>query len=142
MILKRETLLALLITLLIMPINPSLATGIQKWIDENGNVHYGERSPENNNAMQVENKINIVKQSSLARDIAIIYTTSSCGYCKKAKAFLNHNNIPFREANIEKSLSDKRRYDQLGGRAVPLLVKGKKILQGFNSSRYTKFFDL
>lgn len=62
----------------------------------------------------------------------ILYSTAWCGYCTKARNFMNEKGIAFREEDIEKSASARQAYDALGGRGVPLLnVKGT-VISGYN----------
>lgn len=67
----------------------------------------------------------------------ILYSTAWCGYCTKARNFMNEKGIAFREEDIEKSASARQAYDALGGRGVPLLnVKGT-IISGYNPQAIT-----
>ena len=74
-----------------------------------------------------------------------LYSTSWCGYCKKARAFLKENNIRYLEYDIEKDAYAKEKHEQLlgshkkaGKTGVPLFVVDGKILYGFNPKRLTK----
>jgi len=65
----------------------------------------------------------------------VLYATSWCGYCEKAREFLNEKNIAYVEYDIEKSSEGKRQYDRLGVNGVPvLLVKGETV-RGFNPNK-------
>lgn len=62
----------------------------------------------------------------------VLYATSWCGYCAKTRTFLEQQNIPYRELDIEKSASARKAYDAHGGRGVPLIdVKGQ-LISGYN----------
>lgn len=63
----------------------------------------------------------------------VIYTTSHCPYCKQAKQYLTQKGIPFREVDIEMSLSGDAEYRRLGGNGVPLIMVGDKRLDGFDA---------
>lgn len=74
----------------------------------------------------------------------VIYTISTCPHCREAKEYLNSNNIPFinREVDTDdKHFADLMRiYDEMGvpeeKRGVPLLVIGNRIrIQGFNKDK-------
>ncbi|MDE1464079.1 glutaredoxin family protein [Spartinivicinus poritis] len=70
--------------------------------------------------------------SAINKEDVVLYATSWCGYCKKARSFLEKYNIPYTEYDIEKSTEGLHQYKQLGGKGVPVfLVKGKTI-SGYN----------
>ncbi len=118
---------------------PSNAAELIKWKDENGKTHYGTEAPASVKTTNLKNQISIV-ESSAKQARVILYSTSWCGYCKKARSFMNRENISFVEYDIEKSASAKRAYEQAGGNGVPLLIRGKRSIQGFSESNYREFF--
>ena len=68
----------------------------------------------------------------------VLYSTAWCGYCTKARNFMNEKGIAFREEDIEKSASARQAYDALGGRGVPLLnVKGT-LINGYDPQAIAK----
>jgi mycoredoxin len=62
----------------------------------------------------------------------VMYSTSWCGYCRKARAFFARNDIAYVEYDIEKSSEAKRQFDKLRGRGVPLIVVGTEQIRGWN----------
>ncbi len=66
-----------------------------------------------------------------------LYTTSWCGYCKKARAFLNARGIEFKEYDIEKDKNAAKRHRKLNRRGgIPVaVINGKKII-GFSRASY------
>jgi glutaredoxin len=63
----------------------------------------------------------------------VIYTTSWCGYCKKAKEWMSANQVAYREFDIETSASGRAAYESAGGTGgVPLIVVGETTMQGWN----------
>ncbi len=62
-----------------------------------------------------------------------IYTTPSCSYCKKAKAYFQEKRIPFTEFNVAQ---DMRRAEEMvrksGQMGVPVIDINGKIIVGFN----------
>jgi len=68
----------------------------------------------------------------------VLYSTSWCGYCKKAREYFTRKGIPFVEKDIEKDqaaareLADKAMRAGVAPQGVPVIdVKGKLIM-GFN----------
>lgn len=117
------------------------AADIKKWVDSNGKVHYGEKPPAGLKADTIDNGVSVIDREE-ANPVAALYSTSRCGYCKKAKAFMRANNIQYREYNIERNSSAKQRYNKMGAKAVPFLVLGEETLQGFSKTSYRRFFGL
>lgn len=66
---------------------------------------------------------------------AVLYATSWCGYCQKARTLLRQEQIPFEEYDIEKSTRGKDEYDQLNGNGVPLLIVNGEIIRGYNPNK-------
>lgn len=71
--------------------------------------------------------------ASLSRDDVILYSTSWCGYCNKARAFLIENDVPYTEYDIEKSKKGREQYDAIAkGYGVPVLdIKGR-VVKGYS----------
>jgi glutaredoxin len=63
----------------------------------------------------------------------VIYTTSHCPYCKQAKQYFAQKGIPYREVDVETSLTGKEAFRKLGGNGVPLIMVGDKKVDGFNA---------
>lgn len=77
----------------------------------------------------------VTSRSALAADNSqevVLYATSWCGYCRKAREYLNSNGIPYTEYDIEKSSEGKRRFAELGGKGVPLILVGNQQIRGWN----------
>jgi glutaredoxin len=64
-----------------------------------------------------------------------ILTTTWCGVCKKAKAYLAGKGIYFSEYDVETSDIGRQEYKRLGGKGVPIILVGKQRMDGFSSSR-------
>lgn len=79
--------------------------------------------------------------SSLEPDSVVLYSTSWCGYCAKTRQFFERNNINYVEYDVEKSAAAKRQYDYLGGKGVPLVLVGQKLVQGYNPSLLAQYLD-
>ena len=72
--------------------------------------------------------------------LVVIYSTSWCGYCTKAKAFMKENNIKFVEKHPKNPKDFKELVDlakKIGVdtnllNAVPIFIIKNKIIIGFN----------
>jgi glutaredoxin len=62
----------------------------------------------------------------------VMYATSWCPYCAKARAYFAKNGIAYVEHDIEKSAAGNAEYRRLGGRGVPLILVGTEKMSGFS----------
>ena len=69
----------------------------------------------------------------------ILYATQWCAYCKKTRKFLEQNNIPYYEYDVESSSEGYDQFKALGGRGVPLLLVNGKVIKGFDTKRILKY---
>jgi glutaredoxin len=70
-------------------------------------------------------------------DAVVMYSTQGCGYCRRAREFFAEHNIQYIENDIANQ-SNRRRYEELGGRGVPLiLIRGTRI-DGFQQKAIAK----
>lgn len=62
----------------------------------------------------------------------VMYATSWCPYCAKARAYFKANGIAFTEYDVEKSPAAKAEFQRLHGHVVPLILVGRERIDGFN----------
>lgn len=114
------------------------AEKVYKWVDENGKLHYTNQPPErSDNAREVE-----LRDAPLG-DVAVtpksgvvtLYTTRSCGYCKRTREYLRRRGIPFIDHDVETSATGRDGYRRLNGRGVPIILVGNQRLDGFDEQR-------
>jgi len=117
------------------------AQSIQKWVDAEGKTHYGVQPPKEAQSKSIKAPPAGNPSQAFVADQVTLYSTSWCGYCKKARAYLQRNDIEFTELDIEKDRFAKAAYDRAGGAGIPFLVKGENILRGFRASSYDRFFS-
>ncbi len=124
----------------------STAGEIYQWTDASGRVHFGDSPAKNASAKPVHVEINTytnvtyenVSNESAEKNMVssskkvVMYSTSWCGYCKKARSYFLENNIAFVDYDIEKDKAAKKRYDAMNARGVPVIVLGKKRMNGFS----------
>ena len=72
----------------------------------------------------------------------VMYSTSWCGYCKKARRYFKSKGIKYVEHDIERSRLAKRAYNRLGGNGVPLIVVGENKMSGFSVRRFDRLYRM
>src|SRR5690606_12689161 len=70
----------------------------------------------------------------------VMYATAWCGYCAKARKYFKEQNITYVEYDIDKDERAKRMYDLLGGKGVPVILVGKKRMNGFSVAGFSKIY--
>lgn len=66
-----------------------------------------------------------------AGSTVVLFSTSTCPYCKKTRELLNDAHVSFVDYDIESSDTGKAKFKQLGGVGVPLLYVGDREIHGF-----------
>lgn len=126
---------------------------IYRWTDKNGKVHFSDKADADRppHSESIEVKVNSYKsvtyESVQGKDIGeikskkvVMYSTSWCSFCKKARQYFIANKIPFDEYDIEKSPGAKRRYDAMGAKGVPVILVGNKRMNGFSVSGFKDIY--
>ncbi len=117
-------------------------SAIYKWTDESGKVRYGDK-PEGMASKEIEIKENVYQKPvivSESEEEVIMYSTSWCGYCKKARKYFINNKIPFVEYDIERDAKAKQRYKKFAGSGVPLILYDDKHMRGFSESWFRRIY--
>lgn len=65
----------------------------------------------------------------------ILYSTSWCGYCAKARDLMDKHNIEYHEYDIEKSPKARSQYESLDGRAIPVLLINGTVVHGYRPQK-------
>jgi len=126
---------------------------IYQWKDADGNIQFGDRPPPSKAVKRIELKINsyesvtvepfvAFKSNRPSRDKSVVmYSTSWCGYCRKARNYMRSEGIPVQEYDIEKSSKARDEYNKLNGRGVPVILIGDKRMNGFTVGTFRKLYD-
>jgi len=143
------------LVLILIIADPSSAE-IYKWTDEQGQIHFSDEKPENQEFKEVElvirtyesvsyedvtnepSKVDTAKVDTEKK--VIMYSASWCGTCKKAKKYFRRNGIPFINYDIEKSSRANKLYEQLGASGVPVIIVGKKRMNGFSEAGFQRIY--
>lgn len=133
----------------------TLSAEIYQWKDSNGNIVFGDSPPTGSNAKEkVLPQQNIDRPAGHAgvpghngaikidnkslRDVDVImYATSWCPYCKKARAFINAlPGVRLTEYDIESSTARNREMlaKSGGSTGVPVIDVEGNIIKGYNPS--------
>lgn len=72
-----------------------------------------------------------------------IYSTPSCGYCKKAKTFFSEHDVAYTEHDVSDD-KDKRKemIEKSGQMGVPVIVIDDEIIVGFDENKLTEELNL
>lgn len=135
--------------------SPAIAQ-VYKWTDPSGKTHYGDRPPDDAKKQEVKIRVQSYEGPAEVTDWAEIlrkkpagepapatwrtgitmFSTDWCGHCKNARKYFAANGIAFTEIDIEKSAAGHKEYKDLGGKGVPLILVGKKVMRGFSAERF------
>jgi len=134
----------------------SATAEIYKWKDKDGNIQFGDRPPATAKTKRVELKINTYKSVEEGyspdwfykrkksrgggRQQVVMYSAVWCGICTRAKKYFKKNNIAFKELDIDTSKEGKEGFKRLNGTGVPIILVGKKRMNGFDSQRFEKMY--
>jgi glutaredoxin len=151
----------LLIIILLQLVSASIVSGaiaaeVYKWKDKNGNVFFSDMPPAVGDAEVVTLKeeratnpatrpnVNSAKPKGGSRDEkrdygsikVIMYTTSWCGYCRKAREYLESLSVDLVEYDIERdrSIQAEMLRKSGGARGVPLIDVEGIIIRGYSPS--------
>lgn len=72
--------------------------------------------------------------SAVAPPKVVMYATSDCGYCAKARAYFNERGVAFEERDIDASPVARREWKEKGGVGTPLILINGRHIQGFDQS--------
>ena len=63
----------------------------------------------------------------------VLFSTTTCSWCRRAKKYFKENRISFNEVNIERDASAARTIQKkTGQRGVPVIKIGSKWIVGFD----------
>ena len=140
--------LASCLLLVLLPV--LVSAEIYRWTDAEGRVHFSDEPHNTMPSEQVSVRVNSyesVTYESLGSYTppndrrVIMYSTSWCTYCKKARNYFERNRVRYVEYDIEESSRAKEEFDQLGGKGVPLIVVGRTKMSGFSEAGFREIYD-
>jgi len=121
---------------------------IHKWVDAQGRVHFGDEAPRNSRSQVVTVKPNVYDSPSIDRNPpsisakgVILYGTTWCGFCKKAKAYFQSKGIAYTEYDVEKSAKGRVDYVRLHMQGVPVILANGRRLNGFSPGSFEQMMS-
>ena len=137
------------------------AAQVQKWLDGDGRVHYGDPPPPGKNvqASELRGTVSVADGMTVVHEFlkdpparkqrsgaplpnqgeVWIYTTPRCGYCRRAKEHMLLRHIAFVEKDIEENAAYRDEFRAHGGKGVPLTLAGSSKMAGYSEERYDQF---
>lgn len=135
---------------------------VYKWVDKSGRTHFSDQAPLNiesenidlgeivtyTSAKVVDNETDVTgtpnedkaKAKKYRRKKVVMYSAAWCGVCTKAKRYFKKNRIPFKEYDIDKSKKGRSDFKKLKARGIPVILVGKKRLNGFNIKKFESIY--
>lgn len=66
----------------------------------------------------------------------VLFSTTTCSWCRRAKKYFKENKVPFREINVERDAQAARDMQKKTGQTgVPVIKIGSKWIVGFDKER-------
>lgn len=156
---------ALLVFIVLAVISLSSHAQVYKWADNEGRTHFSDSPPVGDHASNVEeisispapqqrlnqksNNVDLATEKASRRKVSnrknkkvIMYGTSWCSYCDKARKYFENEGIRYVEYDVEKSGLRMREFKKLGGTGYPLILVGKdQKIQGFNVVKFLERYN-
>jgi glutaredoxin len=126
---------------------------VYTWTDAQGTLHFSDKPPIDGTAdrvrLQPTNTFRGAPAETAPGDQAqrpantksvVMFSAEWCGYCRKARHYLQANGVAFRERDVEKDPAARREYDRLGGSGLPLILVGDQRLRGFSEEGFRRLY--
>lgn len=131
-------------------LNAADAATLYRWVDDKGVVHVSENPPEGKVAVAQAvvgeeagkgQKVEEKKAFRVRPGEVTIYTTPTCPWCHRTKAWMRDKKIRYKEIDIT---TDKKGLEEMvrisGQTGVPVIVVADEIIVGFNEKRLNEIF--
>jgi glutaredoxin len=125
---------------------------IYRWTDEKGKVHITDTPPPPGATNVQKHRPPSAPQAAddrepyvlqLARKNApvTLYSTPGCEPCSTARKLLNARGVPFKEVSVVDGEQIEELKSAVGANAVPSLIVGSTVQQGFEEGSYHALLD-
>ena len=132
---------------LVLLLSTNACAAIYQWVDAQGKRHFSDRKPDAVAVETVKLKVNTYTSVSLgkgASDVGrqvLMYSTSWCGYCKKARNYFASKQITYTDYDIEKDATARQAYNKLGAKGVPVILVGSRRMNGFSVKGFEQIYQ-
>ena len=127
------------------------AAQIYRWTDGRGRLQVGDTPPPGaRNVEKIAGRARATESDSSepysvrrARENApvTLYTTPNCELCGKARTLLNKRGVPFKEISVANGKGVEELKAAVGADAVPSIIVGATVRQGFEEATYHGILD-
>ncbi len=125
-----------------------------QWIDDQDRIQLGDGPPDGAALEQTSGKISSfapatiepsesgdkLVTAAIQAPSVVMYSASWCRYCRQAAQYFRKHGIPFKEYDIQKSAKGLRDYKKLNGRGVPIILVGKRRMDGFDARTFDELY--
>jgi glutaredoxin len=106
-----------------------------------GCLHFGWKYFGSSNSPTLSGNMSSDQIGTLAAAVkpgdVVMYSTTECGYCTQARAWLNQNGFAFTECNMSVDQRCVQEFRSYGADGTPfLLVRGYQMKNGFDSDEF------
>jgi len=133
----------------------SVSAEVYRWTDSDGKLHFSDHPPAKNDVKTVDVKLSPTTKLSVptpstedgiageaqhnVKKRVVMYATSWCQYCEKARNYFKKNKIRYVEYDVEKQPKRMKEFKRRGGTGYPLILVGKKHkMHGFSASGFER----
>ena len=91
----------------------------------------------------VQRQLDQMSRAAARRDVTItMYSTSWCGVCKRARAYMQENSLRFTDYDVERDLAAQARYHAINPRGtVPTIMLDDDVMVGFTAQTLEAAID-
>lgn len=133
---------------------PALSN-VYKWLDQAGRIHFSDQKPQDKTVETVDlseiityasttvlsnESTTMHDKNAFASKKIIMYSATWCGICKQAKKYFKKKKLAFIDYDIDKSEKARRDYKKLKARGVPVILVGKKRMNGFDVKKFESMY--
>lgn len=72
----------------------------------------------------------------------VMFSTSTCPYCKRAREWLQQRGVDYRDYVIDESADARQKFERLGGGGVPQVLVGQRRVLGFREDALAEALTL
>ena len=132
----------------------ALAQSLYRWTDEKGRVHFTDtlppagakgvqkRAASSGAASQGAGIEPYALQVARKNHPVTLYSTPGCRGCPEARKLLNVRGVPFKEVSVGTEQQVEELKKAVGASAVPSLIVGSQVQQGFDEAAYHSVLDI